>query len=88
MPMPQPQTSPKSPIPDSPFLRHSRIVGSALSICFKMYEGSMGTQETTTFPSESRLARDPLDVLADMQEILLAARHRILHPENNEWRSM
>lgn len=57
------------------FQKNSEIIGSALSICCKMFEGSMGTE---CKPAESRIARNPLAVLSDMQDILLQARKSIL----------
>lgn len=66
----------------SDFTRNAGVIGSALSVCCRMFEGSMGT---LTPPHESRIARDPLGVITDLEWVLIAARDQIKNPN---WRSV
>jgi hypothetical protein len=59
------------PISDSSsFIQHQKIISSALSLCLKILDGSMGLDIQ---PSESRLAKNPIDVIGDMADVLEAA---------------
>lgn len=60
---------------ESCFIRNSRIIGSALSICEQFYQGALGHYGK---PEEARIAEDPLDVIADMADALRMAREKIL----------
>lgn len=55
----------------TPFQRHSEIIGSALSLCEQIYQGSLGADSV---PGEkSRIAQNPVDVLSNMIDVLSAA---------------
>lgn len=67
---------------DSRFRRRAEIVGSALAVCEKIYQGSLATGEIR--PDASRMATQPLEVLSDMVDILMAAAVHLKEEEIRE----
>jgi len=55
----------------SRFQRHAEVIASALALCERMYQGSLGADISEA--EISRIAREPLAVLSDMVDVLTAA---------------